>query len=270
MELIALLAPYITTLRTQCTKCHILSQYITVADIAHLLVLSKQNKLALAIDLNVYSNNQQFRMFDSVKKNKNNALLQTIYYPFNNQPNTSYDEIFSKSIITNVQQIDAPIIFFEKNLFRLLSYSGFSTSACFENLSRKLNDINSHSNVYSAAGINSQRILNLKQFHVNQASEQEKLYQYDKDIENFISFVKNIITLDPLHQGYISSCVRGQYNKNIFCFNIGGQYRFCSRKGSHHLRNTTAILVDIKNKIYSIRCKDPECNNTVLTWMQIN
>ncbi|CAF3798933.1 unnamed protein product [Rotaria sp. Silwood1] len=270
MELIALLTPYITTLRTHCTKCYILSNYITAADIAHLLVLNKQNKLLLAIDLNVYSNNQQFRMFDSVKKNKNNALLQTIHYPFSNKLNTSYDEILSKSIITNVQQIDSPIIFFEENLFKLHSHSDFNSSALFESLEIKLNDINSHSNIYSTASISSQRILNSKQLHMNQTSKQEKIYQYDKDIENFISFVENIIKSDPLHQGYISSCIRGQYNTNIFFFNIGGEYRFCSRKGSHHLRNTIAILVDIKNKKYSIRCKDPECNNTVLTWMKID
>ncbi|CAF4500453.1 unnamed protein product, partial [Rotaria socialis] len=59
-------------------------------------------------------------------------------------------------------------------------------------------------------------------------------------------------------QGYISACVRGKYISDIFFFNIAGEYRFCTRKGSHHQRNTTVILIDIKNETYSIQCKDSE------------
>ncbi|CAF1534855.1 unnamed protein product, partial [Rotaria sp. Silwood1] len=40
------------------------------------------------------------------------------------------------------------------------------------------------------------------------------------DIQIFLSFVENIITSDPSHQGYVHSCVRGIYNENLLFFNL--------------------------------------------------
>ena len=68
--LILLLTPYINELRKSCIDCKLYSGYITVAEIAHLLVLNKQNKFSTAVDTNVYSRYQQFRLFDCVKRDQ--------------------------------------------------------------------------------------------------------------------------------------------------------------------------------------------------------
>ena len=86
----------------------------------------------------------------------------------------------------------------------------------------------------------------------------------------FIQFLESLIKSDPNHQGYISSCVRGSYNNQLLFFNIGGNYRYCPRKGTHHQNNSVAILIDTKRLTYAIRCKDPQCDNTFITWTAIN
>ncbi|CAF4447531.1 unnamed protein product, partial [Adineta steineri] len=53
------------------------------------------------------------------------------------------------------------------------------------------------------------------------------------EIEQFTLFVNKLIQADQLHQGYIRSCVRGNRNTDIVFYNIGGNYRFCPRKGTH-------------------------------------
>ncbi|CAF1581512.1 unnamed protein product [Rotaria magnacalcarata] len=85
----------------------------------------------------------------------------------------------------------------------------------------------------------------------------------------FIPFIENIIKSDENHQGYIYTCIPGKYNKNLLFFNLGGNYRYCPKNGSHHRNNPIAILLDTKKLIYTIRCKDSECNNNVLNWISI-
>ena len=53
-------------------------------------------------------------------------------------------------------------------------------------------------------------------------------------MQQFISFVGKLIKSDLSHQDYIYSCVRRNHNRDILFFNIGGKYRFCPRKGTHH------------------------------------
>ncbi|CAF4221896.1 unnamed protein product [Rotaria magnacalcarata] len=79
-DLLILLKPYVNTLRTCCIQCQLYIGYITIAEFSHLLVLDKQNQLTLAVDLNVYCKNQQFRLFDSVKLGKTNPLPQDEHY----------------------------------------------------------------------------------------------------------------------------------------------------------------------------------------------
>ncbi|CAF4813459.1 unnamed protein product [Rotaria magnacalcarata] len=112
----------------------------------------------------------------------------------------------------------------------------------------KLNDINIHADTYLTPDTNSQYIINSKISKMKQIPTRNVFDQIDNQIHKFIPFVEKLINLDPLHQGYISSCIRGNHNTDIFFFNIGGEYRYCIRKGTHHARNTTAILIDIKNE----------------------
>ena len=59
------------------------------------------------------------------------------------------------------------------------------------------------------------------------------------------------------------------YNEDLLFFNIGGKYRFCPHKRTHHQHNTTAILIDMQNHTYCTRCKDPDCNSSFLLWNSI-
>ena len=70
MKLEYTLTPYVNILRLHCTACHILSNSITTAEIAYLLVLNTQNEFTVAIDLNVYYKNQQFRLFNCAHEKK--------------------------------------------------------------------------------------------------------------------------------------------------------------------------------------------------------
>ncbi|CAF2042231.1 unnamed protein product [Rotaria magnacalcarata] len=248
IELISLLTPYVTTLCTHCTECQLFSNSITIAELAYLLVLNKQDQFRLAIDLNVYSNNQQFRLFDSVKRGMNNALLQSKSFPFNNKLKTSYFEILEKSIVSNVKEIYVPIISLENNQFIIKQVNSINSSVIIDTSHMKLNDINIHADAYLTPDTNSQYIINSKISKMKQIPTRNVFDQIDNQIHKFIPFVEKLINLDPLHQGYISSCIRGNHNTNIFFFNIGGEYRYCIRKGTHHARNTTAILIDIKNE----------------------
>ena len=66
--------------------------------------------------------------------------------------------------------------------------------------------------------------------------------------------------------GYIHSCISGTKNNNILFFNISGNYRFCPKKGDHHQNNSVSIIIDTKKLTYAIRCKDVQCDNSVLIW----
>ena len=74
IDLIELLTPHVNLLRERCTECQLLSSSITVAEVAHLLVFNSQNQFTLAIDLSVYSRNQQFRLFDCVRKRQKQSI----------------------------------------------------------------------------------------------------------------------------------------------------------------------------------------------------
>ncbi|CAF2033172.1 unnamed protein product [Rotaria magnacalcarata] len=89
------------------------------------------------------------------------------------------------------------------------------------------------------------------------------------DIKVFLNFVENIITSEPSHQGYVHSCNRGTCNKSLLFFNIASNCRFCPKKNGHHQRNTVPIMINTKSHTYCIRCKDIECDNTILSWKKI-
>ncbi|CAF2876708.1 unnamed protein product [Rotaria sp. Silwood2] len=268
-NLILLLTPYISILRLKCTECHILSNCITAAETAYLLVLNARYEFTVAIDLNVYSKNQQFRLFDCVKKGKGNSLLPCTYFLFNNGSEISYMDLLQKSIVTNIQQIDLPIVYLENNQFLCkLINTTVSSQSVYYNLNN-LSDINAHIKLFFSSNTNCASISNLSNSNITPMTTYINIDQSQYQIQQFIPFVEKIIKSDTLHQGYIYSCVRGNHNKDLLFFNIGGQYRFCPRKGTHHQNNTTAILIDIKNYTYCIRCKDPDCNNCFLLWNSI-
>ncbi len=76
-DIISLLSPYVTELRANCSNCFILNDMMSAADIAHLLICNKKNEWMLSVDLYVYSKNQQFRLYDSIKTGQNNPLIMT-------------------------------------------------------------------------------------------------------------------------------------------------------------------------------------------------
>ncbi|CAF3372098.1 unnamed protein product [Rotaria socialis] len=265
-DLLILLTPYVNTLRTCCIQCQLHIGYITIAEFAHLLVLDKQKHLNLAIDLNVYCKNQQFRLFDSIKIGKRNPLRQSTYFPFNNSQD-SYFDVLRKSLLTYIEMIDIPIIYFKNNQFIHTYTNKTNLSSTFDNNLINLNKINTHINTNFTFGSNSTSISNINEINVSPLTIPPMITDSTQpDKERFTLFVKKLIQIDKLHQGYIRSCVRGNRNTDILFYNIEGNYRFCPRKGAHHQRNTIAILIDTKNLTYTIRCKDANCDNRSLIW----
>lgn len=265
-DLIKLLTPYIHTLRTKCTNCHLLSDYISIAEISHLMVLNKQNQLTLAIDMHVYSKNQQFRLFDSIKKNKNNPLVLSTYYPFNNCTTNSYFDIIEKSLVTNTKNIHVPIVCLAHNEFIFKINDTISSSIYFDSNLYNFTFINTHLNAFYLQNQTDRPTTCYNNAVILKNNITTTIDQNDDQINQFIPFIDKLIKSDKLHQGYISSCVRGNYNKDLLFFNIGGHYRYCPRIGSHHRSNTTAIIIDLNNQTYTIRCKDRDCNNKLSVW----
>ncbi len=266
-DLITILKPYVNTLRTCCMKCQLLFDQITVAEVAHLLVLNKQNQLTLAIDLNVYSKNQQFRLLDCVKIGKTNPLQPSSFFPFNNNCDIPYFELLRKSIVTYINSVEIPAIYLENNQFvgKFIDKMNSPSS-----LNDKLNNLNAHINTYFKSDSNSTPISSINTLKIlPQTFNLTNIDPTQQPMQQFIVFVKKMIESDKLHQGYIRSCVRGNRNTDVLFFNIEGEYRYCPRKGAHHQRNTVAILIDTKNLTYTIRCKDSDCNNKSLTWKNI-
>ncbi|CAF4099861.1 unnamed protein product [Adineta steineri] len=269
-DLIIFLSPYIDILRVNCTKCYLPNSYIQIAEIAHLIVRNKQNQWTLAIDLNVYSKHQQFRLFDCVKRGENNFLVQSINFPFYNHSTIPYDEVLQQSLITyNINISNLHILYLDNNQFKIKPVNSNNLYPEGTIDLKILNTINKHhnslfilkSNLISFTKSNDLRLLQGKTINYINVSEEE--------IQKFTSFVQKLITSDTNHQGYIQSCVRGDYNNQLLFFNIGGNYRFCPKKGSHHQHNSVAILVDTKKLTYTIRCKDSQCNNISLIWNTI-
>jgi IS1 family transposase len=268
--LISLLGPHVNVLRTSCTECYINSKLITVAEIAHLLVVNKQKEYTLAIDLSVYAKNQQFRLFNCVKKKQQNPLIQTSFYPCHENTETSYFEILKKSLVTYHDGIQVPILKLKDNEF-LCQITDARHSTVFDNYNAiNLNTINTHNKNFFSNATASICISNsIKPNISTQIKIQNNSSQFQQYVQQFKPFVENLIKSDSSHQGFIRSCVPGNRNTDIIFYNIGGHYRFCPHKGTHHQRNTTAILIDINNSTYAIRCKDPDCENSVLAWKNI-
>jgi hypothetical protein len=265
-DLITLLIPHINILRTQCIECHLLSTLLSVAEIANLLVLNKRNEFTLAIDLNVYSKNQQFRLFDCVKRGKKNSLLQSTSFPFQGASEMSYFDLLQKSIVTNTETINVPIVYLHNNQFLYKLNNAHDLSKSFDYHLHNISQLNTHLKIFFTSNTNRTSISDFNQSQNTPIITHTNIDQSGNQTQDFTQFVNKLIKSDTLHQGHIRSCVRGTHNKDILFFNIGGAYRFCPRIGTHHERNATAILIDTKNLTFCIRCKDPDCNNQSLHW----
>ncbi|CAF3245724.1 unnamed protein product, partial [Rotaria sp. Silwood2] len=265
-NLVSLLSPHITKLRTNCSNCFILNKEVSVADIAHLIVRKKNDQWSLSVDLHVYCKNQQFRLYDSIKIGSNNPLTTTSNYPFQQTKSHCYFDILRKSLITNTSSIHTSLIILkDKYLFRTqtplrLNYE----SIHIDNMIVK---------TYNPKDLNDFQFIksSLSSCHKEKTKNisfiQKKTEIFTNAICNsYIPFIQNIITQDNKHIGKIESFVQGNRNTNKLIFNITGNYRFCPKIAAHHKRNCTAIIIDISNNTYAIRCKDPECDNTFLTW----
>ena len=269
-ELIALLSPHVNELRTQCINCHISNTNFNIREIMSLMVLNKQKQWSLAIDLNVYHRNQQFRLFDCVKQGKNNPLRQTTLFPFYNQTELLYSQVLTKSIITkHINAFDLPVMYFHSNHFQLEYIQSNCLPHTYLPTSVFLTQINIHLNTFFHCRDHLKSIFKLHGTNqiLNQKISSSNLSQRER--QQFLPFIQHLITSDQNHLGYIRSCVRGQKDTNLLFFNIGGNYRFCPRKQQHHQHNTVAILVHTKRLTYSIRCKDSECNRNCLNWTHL-
>lgn len=268
-ELITLISPYINIFRTECTQCILHSYYISVSEASHLLISNKHKQLTLAIDLHVYSKNQQFRLYDSIKKGKNNPLITTMNFPFDENTKHSYFDILQKSIVSHTEQKNVPIIY-EQNKQFITNTNNTTTSFIYStSIINHIIIINTYMNTYYKFNDVHACILELNKLNSSTKYNDKHHYTNDNQIKQFIPFVQKLIQSDLDHQGYIVSCIRGNYNKDLLFFNIGGNYRYCPQIGTHHHSNSTAIIIDTNNNTYAIRCKDHDCNNKACIWNKI-
>lgn len=224
------IAPLINTMRNHCHKCNTSIPYVSIADIAYLLVKNTANEWTLAIDTNVYSKNQQFRLFNCVKYGRNNPLIPSTTFPFHYQLQYSFFNLLKKSLITFMDDDQLPKIYLNGKKFDIKSSSISNPIATVSYILININLLNQHikqltfsnpstniSKCQTPSNMINPNIIN----HLNSSV---------KDIQLFLNFVENIITSEPSHQGYVHSCIRGTYNKDLLFFNIAGNYRYCPKK----------------------------------------
>ena len=229
-NLINALPPHVNTLQKYCIKFETSIPFISIADIAYLLVQNIRKEWILAIDINVYSKNQQFRLFNSVKYGKNNALLPSPIFPFHSHLQYSFSDLLKKSLITFIDNDYISKTSFENNKFVTDFSSILNSIPTLSHNFININLINEYTDclVFCNPYTNTDRKHNLSNI-----SHNNKINNLDipvDDIQMFIGFIENIITCDPSHQDYIHSCVRGTYNKNLLFFNIAGNYRYRPKK----------------------------------------
>lgn len=223
----------------------------------------------MGIDLSVYSKNQQFRLFDCVKKHKTNPLIQSVILTSNQPIKYSYNETLRKSLLT-YEKNDA-FMLSEKNNEFVYEKLGIPSNSIFQTCALiNLNKLNYHLKNFYPTSTKHQNTPNPKKLNLSSSIiTPTNTDLFDTVTHEFKSFVQKLITNDSSHIGYIRSIVRGNCNSNIIFFNIGGEYRYCSRINRHHKRNTTAIFIDIINRTFTIRCKDSDCRHTNLCWHKI-
>ncbi|CAF1292374.1 unnamed protein product [Rotaria sordida] len=237
IDLLLLLTPYINILRKCCTNCKLYGGYVTVSEIAHLLVLNKQNEFTTAVDVNVYSQHQQFRLFDCVKRGKMNPLVRSSNFQFHDYVESSYYEILQKSLITYIHQLNLPIISIKNNQFQWTTMNEINLLETTHKSLLNLNHINRYFNIFY--GLNTKSISDQRPCNLTIESTTYSNINHDTQVELFRPFVENLIKQDRSHQGYIRSCVRGTYNADMLFFNIGGQYRYCDLLKNYKTLNDT-------------------------------
>ena len=159
-----------------------------------------------------YGKNQQFRLFSSVKYGKNNPLLPCEAFPFNSKSQYSSSELLYLSLITINHDHHVPIISFKNNQFHLETVNNNSEKNC-----HIINRLNDYLKISSTTDLSENNNTNINSTKSNSFGTQEinSIDVYEPDIEKFTIFIQNIIKSDSSHQGYILSCRRGDYNKNI-------------------------------------------------------
>ncbi|CAF1473112.1 unnamed protein product [Adineta ricciae] len=266
-ELIEILSQHVDVLRKQCSSCYFPIPNISISDAAHILVKNKLNEWKLAVDVNVYGKNQQFRLFNCINYGQNNPLTPCESFSFNRENEYSSSQLLYSSMISLNHNQHVPIISFKNNQFNCETSDYERRKNC--DMINRLNDYLKEMLVSDLCE-RSVNILNRIKSDSTPARNCFSQNLFDPTVDKYTMFVHDIIKADPSHRGTILSCRRGDYNRNILFFNIGGNYRYCPKINTHHKRNTVAIMINTENNLYSIRCKDKECDNTVIIWKPIS
>jgi hypothetical protein len=257
-NLISILAPFAHTIRTQCSHCLVWKGIISAADIAHLLVLDKRDLPTISIDLHVYSRNQQMRLYECVKYDSDHPLTLSSQHPFDIRKTYTHGEMTRKSMITNVSALRVPIVKQTKdNTLVICSLPARSNRDSEE---RPITVPFEH------PGSEHLRLYSSKRSASSCVRTDHVSTNAGDDWSPYLNVINGLINSDPSHVGSIQSIVKGNKNSNKLFFNISGNYRYCPRKGCHHLHNSVAFIVDVANDTYAIRCKDPSCDNSKLSW----
>ena len=260
-SLINLLTPFAQDIRVRCSNCLVWCGFISAADIAHLLVNDNRNLPTVSIDLHVYSKNQQIRLYDCVKFESNNPLIRCEQYRFHSTELLSNGGIARKSIITNLSELQLPIL-------KLVGdRGGFTCSK--EQYPTEDNGSKQSPDLFEYPGsIFIPRYLSNQRRSI-QIKREKPMMHLAFDSTKYSAFINRLINIDAVHSGFIHSIVNGNIRSSKIFYNISGDYRYCPKKGAHHRRNSVAFVIDIVNDTYAIRCKDPNCDNTVLMWEKI-
>lgn len=257
-ESLSLLSAHVQTMRIYCENCFIYKNLINASDIAHLIIINKKRMKSLAIDTHVYSTNQQFRLLGCVKYGHNNPFKQVINLKFKMVDNQVLHEVLLRSLITNSGESPSMTIQMKNHKFQIDSTVFTSHYSQLKNFILILNRENRYNE--------SNHTIQHKKIFSNQNSIPIQSNDNSVSIQKYFDFVNKLISNDLHHRGFIRSHIIGTRNRNVLIYNIGGDYRYCPRKGTHHLRNSTSILIDMLHQKFAFRCKDSECDNTILIW----
>ncbi|UJR12693.1 hypothetical protein I4U23_016867 [Adineta vaga] len=229
-------------------SCIIPETKVTCKNFQKLLFKNSDGLYQWIFDLNVYSNNQQFRLYQSTKFGKHNPLLPTSDFPFN-PCNKQYDISMNNDGIDHSMLKHSLIAYIsdDSNIV-VLSYNDNKWVAMNEH-DNSITELTPSYNFADSSTIAKFTIQN----NLIQATATKCKQDLSNNEEYYKTFIFKLMKETYHTNGHIQSCQKGSKNRSILFFNIGGDFRFCERLQRHHKSNQTCIIIDTFTNNYQIK-----------------
>ena len=192
--------------------------------------------LLICLSRTCYSRNQQMTLYECVKYDSDHPLTLSNQHPFDIRKTYTHGEMRRKSMITNVSTLRVPIVKQTKDHTLVIS----SLPA----RSNRDSEARTCAVPFEHPGSEHLRLYSSKPSASSCICIDHVSTNAGDDWSAYINLINGWINSEPSDDGSILSIVKGNKNSNKLFFNLFGNYRYCPRKGCHHLHSSVAFIVD--------------------------